>query len=89
MLILIDTGSEVSFCLTAWEQFTKEGIKVRVVSMPSWQLFDGRNQNYRDQVLPPAVSARVSVEEASVASGVDPEGTSFISRLYVPGDPGG
>jgi transketolase len=64
-LILIGTGSEVSLCITAWEQLTAEGIKVRVVSMPSWELFDGQNAEYRASVLPPAVTARVSVEEAS------------------------
>ncbi|MEJ2090886.1 MAG: transketolase [Syntrophobacterales bacterium] len=64
-LILIGTGSEVSLCLTAYEQLTAEGIKVRVVSMPSWELFDEQSQEYQDRVLPPAVTARVSVEEAS------------------------
>ncbi|HWU41327.1 MAG TPA: transketolase C-terminal domain-containing protein, partial [Candidatus Acidoferrum sp.] len=64
-LILIGTGSEVSLCLTAREQLIAEGIKVRVVSMPSWELFDEQSQDYQDSVLPPAVTARVSVEEAS------------------------
>jgi transketolase len=64
-LILIGTGSEVSLCLTAYEQLSAEGIKVRVVSMPSWELFDEQSRDYQDRVLPPAVAARVSVEEAS------------------------
>ena len=64
-VILIGTGSEVSLCLTARERLTEEGIKARVVSMPSWELFDEQSQDYQDQVLPPAVTARVSVEEAS------------------------
>jgi len=64
-LILIGTGSEVSLCVAAYEQLTSEGIKVRVVSMPSWELFDEQSQDYQDSVLPPAVTARVSVEEAS------------------------
>jgi len=64
-LILIGTGSEVSLCLTAYEQLSAEGIKVRVVSMPSWELFDEQSQDYQDRVLPLAVTARVSVEEAS------------------------
>jgi transketolase len=64
-LILIGTGSEVSLCLSAYEQLSAEGIKVRVVSMPSWELFDEQSQDYRDNVLPPAVTARVSMEEAS------------------------
>jgi transketolase len=64
-LILIGTGSEVSLCLTACEQLSAEGLKVRVVSMPSWELFDEQSRDYQDRVLPPAVTARVSVEEAS------------------------
>ena len=64
-VILIGTGSEVAPCLEAYEQLTKEGIRARVVSMPSWELFDDQDKTYRDSVLPPAVKARVSVEEAS------------------------
>ena len=64
-VILIGTGSEVSLCLEAYEQLTREGIRARVVSMPCWELFDDQDQSYRDCVLPPAVKARVSVEEAS------------------------
>jgi transketolase len=65
-VILIGTGSEVSLCVTAWEQLTAEGVRARVVSMPSWELFEQQDKAYRDEVLPPKVSARVSVEEASV-----------------------
>ena len=50
---------------TAHEQLKAEGIKARVVSMPSWELFDDQPQEYRDRVLPPDVTARVSVEQAS------------------------
>jgi len=64
-VILIGTGSEVSLCLEAYEQLTKEGIRARVVSMPSWELFDDQDKSYRDSVLPPKVKARVSVEFAS------------------------
>jgi len=64
-VILIGTGSEVSLCLEAYEQLTREGIRARVVSMPCWELFDDQDQGYRDSILPPAVKARVSVEEAS------------------------
>jgi transketolase len=64
-LILIGTGSEVSLCLAAWEQLTGEGTKVRVVSMPSWELFDAQSRDYQDSVLLPEITARVSVEEAS------------------------
>jgi transketolase len=65
-LILIGTGSEVSLCVEAYEKLTAEGIKARVVSLPSWELFEQQPQAYRDSVLPPAVKARVCVEMASV-----------------------
>ena len=64
-VILIGTGSEVSLCVESAEQLAKEGINCRVVSMPSWELFDHQSQEYRDSVLPPKVKARVSVEQAS------------------------
>ena len=64
-MILIGTGSEVSLCLEAYEQLTKEGVRARVVSMPSWELFDDQDKSYRESVLPPHVKARVSVEQAS------------------------
>ena len=54
-----------ALCLEAYEQLTKEGVRARVVSMPSWELFDDQDRSYRESVLPPAVKARVSVEEAS------------------------
>jgi transketolase len=64
-LILIGTGSEVSLCVSAYETLTAEGAKVRVVSMPSWELFEHQPQEYRDRVLPPSVTKRVVVEQAS------------------------
>ena len=64
-VILIGTGSEVALCLEAYEQLSKEGVWARVVSMPSWELFDDQDKSYRDSVLPPSVKARVSVELAS------------------------
>jgi transketolase len=64
-VILIGTGSEVSLCVDAYEKLSAEGIKTRVVSMPSWELFDHQPKEYRDRVLPPDVRARVSVEQAS------------------------
>ena len=64
--ILIGTGSEVSLCVAAHETLKKEGIASRVVSMPSWELFEQQEQTYRDSVLPPEVKARVSVEAGSV-----------------------
>jgi transketolase len=65
-VILIGTGSEVSMCLEAYEKLSAEGIKARVVSMPSWELFDEQDAAYRESVLPEAVKARVSVEMGSV-----------------------
>jgi transketolase len=64
-VILIGTGSEVCLCVEAYEQLKSEGLRARVVSMPSWELFDDQDRTYRDSVLPPAVKARVSVEVAS------------------------
>lgn len=64
-LILIATGSEVSLALAAHQQLASSGVRSRVVSMPSWELFEAQPKAYRDSVLPPAVSARVSVEAAS------------------------
>jgi len=64
-LLLLATGSEVSLCVAAFERLTAEGIRARVVSMPSWELFEQQDQGYRDSVLPPEVTARVSVEQAS------------------------
>ena len=65
-LILIGTGSELSLCVAAYEKLTAEGKRVRVVSMPCWELFEQQTQAYRDSVLPPDVRARVSVEAGSV-----------------------
>ena len=64
-VILIGTGSEVGLCIDAYEKLVAEGIKARVVSMPSWELFAHQSAEYRDSVLPAAVKARVSVEQAS------------------------
>ena len=64
-LILVASGSEVRLCVDAYEKLIGEGVRARVVSMPSWELFERQEQAYRDRVLPPAVTARVSVEQAS------------------------
>ena len=64
-VILIATGSEVTLALGAHEELRGEGVRSRVVSLPCWELFDRQEQGYRDEVLPPRVTARVSVEEAS------------------------
>src|SRR5271157_1167827 len=64
-VILMATGSEVYLCIDAYEKLKAEGIRARVVSMPSWDLFEHQDQSYRDEVLPPDVTARVAVEQAS------------------------
>jgi transketolase len=61
-VILIATGSEVHLALEAYEKLRAEGIRVRVVSLPSWELFERQPRDYRNQVLPPGITARVSVE---------------------------
>jgi transketolase len=63
-LLLLATGSEVSLALGAHEQLAAEGVRSRVVSMPSWNLFERQPRNYREAVLPPSVRARVAVEQA-------------------------
>ncbi|MCG3202112.1 MAG: Transketolase [Gammaproteobacteria bacterium] len=65
-IILIASGSEVSLAVDAHEALASRGIRSRVVSMPSWDIFEHQPQSYRDAVLPPAVKARVAVEQGSV-----------------------
>ncbi len=65
-VLLLATGSEVSLCVEAYETLAGDGIKARVVSMPCWELFDDQDEDYRNSVIPPEVTARVSVEQASV-----------------------
>jgi transketolase len=72
-VILIGTGSEVHLCLEARELLAKRKVAARVVSMPSWELFERTSQSYRDKVLPPEVTTRVAVEA----------GTSFGWEKYV------
>jgi transketolase len=64
-VILMGSGSEVGLCMAAYEKLTAEGKKVRVVSMPSWELFEQQDATYKESVLPASVTARVSVEMAS------------------------
>jgi transketolase len=64
-IILIATGSEVSLIIDAHETLLTQGIRSRVVSMPSWDIFEHQPQSYRDSVLPPKVTARIAVEQAS------------------------
>jgi transketolase len=65
-VILIGTGSEVALCAAAFEELKRDGVAARLVSMPSWELFEQQDEAYRDSVLPPDVTARVSVEAGSV-----------------------
>lgn len=65
-VLLLATGSEVSLCIQAYETLKTEGIQARVISMPSWELFEQQSQDYRDHVLPPDVTARVAVEQAAI-----------------------
>jgi transketolase len=84
-VILIGTGSEVSICAVAFEELKREGVAARLVSMPSWELFEEQDDAYRESVLPRGVSARVSVEAGSVIGwdryvGVD--GASIGMRTF-------
>jgi len=79
------SGSEVALCIEAHEQLTAQGIQSRVISMPSWELFDDQDVVYHDWVIPLSVSARVSVEQASVfgrAKYVGREGQSIGMRSF-------
>ncbi len=84
-VVLMASGSEVSLCVDAYEQLKTEGIKARVVSMPSWELFERQSQEYRDSVVPPDIRARVSVEQASTLGWdryVGPTGQSIGMRTF-------
>jgi transketolase len=84
-VLLLATGSEVSLCLEAREQLNKEGIGARVVSMPSWDIFEEQPQDYQDSVLPPEVEARVSVEAGSTfgwAKFTGPKGAILGMRSF-------
>ena len=65
-VLLLATGSEVADCIAAHEQLAAEGIGARVVSMPSWELFEHQDQAYKDSVIPPDIIARVAVEKGSI-----------------------
>ena len=84
-VLLLATGSEVWLCLTARERLQSEGIRARVVSMPSWEIFDEQPEEYRDSVLPPDVEARVSIEAASTfgwAKFTGPKGAILGMRSF-------
>src|SRR6202040_543222 len=65
-VVIIASGSELSLAAAAHEKLLSEGIRSRVVSMPSWEIFEHQPQAYRDSVLPPNVKARVAVEQGSI-----------------------
>jgi len=65
-IILIASGSEVSLVVEAHEKLASDGIRCRVVSMPSWDIFEHQSQSYREEVLPPHLTARIAVEQGSV-----------------------
>jgi transketolase len=84
-VILMATGTEVSLCVSAYEQLKTEGIKARVVSMPSWNLFEHQSEEYKAKVLPPDVKARVAVEQAATfgwSRYVGPAGTVIGMRRF-------
>src|SRR5205814_6914305 len=64
-VILMASGAEVGLCIAAARSLEAEGVRVRLVSMPSWDLFEAQPPGYRREVLPPAITARVAVEAAS------------------------
>jgi transketolase len=79
-VILMASGTELQHCVAAHEQLKSEGIKSRVVSMPSWELFEKQDGAYKDSVLPPAITARVSIEMAATLGWdryVGPKGKSI------------
>jgi transketolase len=90
-VILIATGSEVSVALAAHAQLARDGVRSRVVSMPSWELFEAQPQAYRDAILPPSVRARVSVEAGSPLGWeryAGPEGAIIGVRRFGASAPG-
>jgi transketolase len=84
-VILIGTGSEVALCMAAYEKLTAEGIKARVVSLPSWELFEQQPKEYRDSVMLPNVTRRVTVEMGTVLGWeryAGPTGTMLGMRSF-------
>ena len=84
-VLLLATGSEVSLCIAAYERLVTAGVRARVVSMPSWELFERQSRAYREQVLPPQVTARISVEQAATTGWdryVGPTGSSIGMNTF-------
>ena len=79
------SGSEVSLCVKVSEQLRAEGIQARVVSIPSWELFEHQSREYRESVIPPEITARVSVEQAATFGWeryVGPHGQSIGMQTF-------
>jgi transketolase len=81
-VIIIGTGSELCFAVDAAKKLEEDGKKARVVSLPSWELFDEQSQEYKDSVLPPDVEARVSIEAGSTFGWLKYVGFKGISIGY-------
>jgi transketolase len=77
-VLLLASGSEVSLCVSVYETLKSEGVKARVVSMPSWELFERQSLDYRNTVIPPDVSARVAVEQAGTFGWAHYVGTAGV-----------
>src|SRR5206468_5980332 len=90
-VILIGTGSEVSLCMSAYQKLAGYGVKARVVSMPSWELFKAQDEGYREMVLPKSIKKRVTVEAGSTmgwAQWAGDEGTMIGIDHYGASAPG-
>jgi transketolase len=84
-IILIASGSEVALAVDAYEALALQGVRARVVSMPSWEIFESQPQSYRDEVLPPKVKARLAIEQGSVLGWdryVGPEGRVIGMKTF-------
>jgi transketolase len=84
-IILIASGSEVALAVDAYEALTSQGVRARLVSMPSWDIFESQPQSYRDEVLPPKVKARLAIEQGSVLGWdryVGPEGRVIGMKTF-------
>ena len=84
-VILMATGTEVQLAVAAYEQLSEQGVRARVVSMPSWNLFERQHEDYRESVLPRSITARVGVEQASDFGWdryVGPTGTTIAMRSF-------
>jgi transketolase len=84
-VILIASGSEVALAVDAHETLTSQGLRSRLVSMPSWDIFEHQPQSYREEVLPPKIKARLAIEQGSVLGWdryVGPEGRIIGMKTF-------